>query len=249
MKKSFSVGVALFLALAGFSPLAMATPLGGYGNGGAQLQAVLDGITVGGTSSVNVNTDDIPEVNDAMWSIGGAGGSVATLVVELAGFAGTNTFGIYNGANQVEIFNGAAGSGDQRLISILADGSVYVNFIDTGVDFAGNKFGFYLGDAPGNPNHQTHYSDTSLNTDSVDHMVAFQGQGDSIQIPPFAAGVWTSNEFILAWEDRNGGGDRNYTDFVVLVESIAPCEVPEPTSASLLLLGLMGVAQSVRRRV
>ena len=76
---------------------------------GTSLQGVLNGITVAptaGVSSVNVNTDQVAA--DSYWAISGSGASVATIVIELAGFAGSNTFGIFNGTNSVEIFSGVA---------------------------------------------------------------------------------------------------------------------------------------------
>ncbi len=211
-----------------------------FGDGGAALQGVLDDITVGGNSSINVLTDEVdaPALGlDEIWQIGGSGGSVATVVIELgAAFAPTNHFGLYdshNAANYVEIFPGAATAGSQALVSILGDGSIFVNFQDTGVDFAANSFGYYLEvNATGN----TYYSQTSLNNDGFDHMAAYQGVGDTIQIPPFAAGPWGSNEYILAWEDLPGGGNGNFVDFVVLVESVQP--VPEP--AAMLVWGFLG---------
>ncbi len=248
MKKSM-VSLASLCLLAVGSASLVASPIGGYGDGGAALQAVLDGITVvpAGNSSVDVTTDDLPDALDSNWAVGGSGGAVATLSIELTGFAGSNTFGIYDTAapgSQVEVFGGGAGAGAIRLISILFDGSVLVNFSDTGIDFAGNSFGFYLGNSVGA--HPTFYSNTGLNGDSVDHMVAFQGEGDKIQIPPFSAGIWGANEYVLAWEDTTGGGDRDYDDFVVLVESINP--VPEPTSIAMFGLGLAAMARLRRRR-
>lgn len=214
-----------------------------FGDGGAALQGVLDGITVGpvaGSSSVNVVTDQFSP--DQLWAITGSGGSISTMIIELAGFAGSNSFGVYdstNPANSVEIFSGPQGAGSQASLAILADGSVIVNFVDTGVDFAsGNTFGFYLNVAA---TGQRWYSETGLNTDGLDHMAAYQGNdSDVIQIPPFSAGVWTSSEYIMAWEDLDASvSDLDYTDFVVIVESVKP--IPEPGILALLGLGLLGL--------
>jgi hypothetical protein len=222
---------------------------------------VLDGITVGGNSSVDVTVDGIVDSVDSYWQLGGSGGSVNTIVAELAGFAGTNTFGIFDLAVpgvKVQVFSGPDAPGSSKLISMLADGSVLITdssgTVDTGIDFASNTVGFYLDATAGNADAGAiWHSDTSLNTlDGADHMAAFEGTGDQIQIPPFAAGPWTQNEYILAFEDLImpvNAPEPDYTDFVVLVESVRP--IPEPLSVfvwSLLGLTMIGAVGRRRRR-
>jgi hypothetical protein len=218
------------------------------------LQGVLDGITtapVAGSSSVNVKTDDLADSVDSYWAITAAGGSIHTVIVELAGFAATIKFGIYdptNKLNSVQVFGGAATAGSQAAIGIAADGSVLVNFVDTGVDFAaGNMFGYYLDATVGNANAAAvFYSDTSLNADGFDHMYAYQGKNiDTVQLPGLAPGLWTDNEFVLAFEDLWTGGDRDFTDFVVMAESVMP--IPVPGAVLLGILGLSAAGIKLRR--
>jgi hypothetical protein len=222
-----------------------------FGDAGAALQGVIDGITVSPPSSVDVTTDEVADAQDSLWSVTGTGASVGTLIVELAGLASTTVFGVYDAfdpSKQVTIFDGAASAGAQGLLSIKDDGSVFVNFVDTGVDFAGNLFGFFLDSRPSREaNTGIWFSDTSLNPDGFDHMAAYQGTGDLVDLPGVAPGIWTPSEYILAWEDLHADiADGDFEDFVVMVESVQP--VPIPGAAWLFGSGLLAIVGFARRR-
>lgn len=235
---------------------AAATP---GGPPGAALQKVLDDITtspVAGTSSINVATDYIPDdatpdaYGDSFWDITATGGSVSTLIIELASFKEHNTFGVYDPftSNKVEVFGGSASEGVQATLSITSAGDVYLNHVDTGVDFTdAGLFGYYL-DSSFYAGGGTWYSATGKNSDGYDHMYAYRGNNvDIVEIAPWGAGTWTDDEYILAFEDLDGAiySDWDYTDMVVMVESVEP--VPVPAAALLAMLGLSAAGIKLRR--
>ncbi len=239
--KSHLLKVIAIMMAGAFSTISQATLING-----SSLQNVINGITVGGVSDINVHTDQLEDSADTAFGLTSSGGSMSTIVAELAGAASTNEFGVYDlsdSSKKVRLFYGAASAGNRSLFSLGLDGSVFVNFVDTGIDFAANRFGFYL-NALGEG--KTYYSDTSLNTDGVDHMVAYEGTGNTvIQLPGLMPGTWTSNEYILGFEDWYTGVDRDYEDFVVMVGAVK--SLPTPSALLMFMLGLAGLG-AVRQR-
>jgi hypothetical protein len=203
-------------------------PLGDNG-GEDNLQEVFDSIYVSGAGIDAIN-DQSPF---ALFTNQASGGAVATFVIELTAGAAGQTFGIYDAGdptNKAEIFDGGDTAGSQALVSFLATGEVRVNGVSVATGFGTPyQFGFYLGSGG-----VFRYTEDSLNPSGGAYALTYNGQNDTtIQIPPFGPGLFSSDEWIIAFED---GTDADYQDMVVLVESISP--VPAPGA---LLLGVMGM--------
>ena len=152
---------------------------------------------------------------------------LSTLVLEIAGNAATNTFGVYNidTLNKLEIFSGTAGPIANQ--TLILDGSDLKIGLDSLAISPGNLFGFYL-EGPGG----TFYSQDGLNPSGAAQMLAYFSQG----------------EFLLAWEDlpKSGGAEPDFNDLVVRIKGAAP--VPESSTMLLLGAGLLALTACGRRK-
>lgn len=220
---------------------------GGPGEPG--LQASFDALL--GANTLSATAACLDDGDDAAWTTVGSVGQI-DILLELAGNASTNTFGVYDlndPSARLSVFEGNHGAGDQAILRLrqTVDGwrlSVQEvgaagwthQFIST------SAFGFYLSVQGG----ATFYSQTARNEDDVDHMYAYRGTGTPFVSGALAGEIFAVSDYILAWEDLAGGGDRDYQDFVAVVQDIAP--VPLPTPVLLLISGLVGLAGVSRPR-
>ena len=236
------------------SPTCIATT-GGDGPG-TSLQQQLNDMTTSGPD-INVYTGQYTP--SSYWSIGASDSSVNKILLELAGNASTNTFGIYdpsNPANYLQLFSGPATAGYSTLLTQVGNTFIATYFNGSGhfegqseITINGNVFGYYLGAASATP---TFFSDPTLNEagggtypNGMHHMVAYAGNGQTY----LNGKSFLSGEYLLAWEDLPwGSSDLDYNDFVVLVESVHA--VPEPGVLGMFGLGalLMGLFAGLRRR-
>jgi len=199
-------------------------------NGEQTLQQIVAG------TSINVNTSQLAA--DSYFTASSLSG---LMVIEIAGYAPNNAFGIYeqgNTANKYQVFAGAAGAGATTALIDLS----------TLVGWGSTSFGFYLKNTVAN---FTWYSDASLNAGGgLDHFVTYKGTAGETMT---ASGItFGSNDYLIGIEDLNLG-DYDYNDMVVKVHLNVPeielhNNVPE-SSATVALLGVgMLALAAIRRR-
>jgi hypothetical protein len=169
------------------------------------------------------NLQRVPDGSDEIWAPATA---TATAVAKFADF--TQEVGYIPDLNGNNIF-------DDSFVPLFT-----VPDSTDGIDLGGPTASLSSGDvdfiwalAPSGAPQWT--SRASQNSDDLDHMVTWEIIGGP------SAGNW-----VIAWEDLPGGGDRDFND-IVLEVSFAP--VPIPAAVWLFGSGLLGLIGIARRKV
>ena len=183
-------------------------------------------INARGNTLIDVNSGQVDIGTAAAWT--SSGNYFAAMMLETAGSAALNTFGIYNLADpsqKMQVFSGPDTGG---AMTIFAS------------PFA--TFGFYMFNGRF---ETTWYSDNLLNGGDA-HVVAYQGQGEILNLgdeasSPAGSVVLDPNSYLMGWEDLDFSySDRDYNDMVVLVGNVQT--VPDDfATAGLLWAVLLGL--------
>lgn len=202
----------------------------GRGSGEASLQSVFDQVL--GSGALDAAADCVSAADARVWSAPAE--AVATIIVELAGFAPQNRFGIYQGDesnNRITLFDGADGAGAGSTVRFVASGAGYqvsVNGKPQG-EIGGTQFGFFLAA----PTGDVFFSDPARNPDGANQLYAYRGTNGAFIGGPLAGQSFASSMYLLAFEDLPARrGDRDFQDFVGVVNFIA--HVPLPAGGWLL---------------
>jgi hypothetical protein len=167
---------------------------------------------------------------DGVWQ--STGESSATILLELAGFADFNNFGLYdplNPANRLDVFAGRLGPGSTASLTFTqASGGTLVSMSIVGSPtapttrlFTSEAFGFFLR----TPESNTFFSESRLNAGGADHSYAYRGEGQWFQRGNAWGTQFGRQDVILAYEDLVRG-DNDFQDFVVLVRGVEPIPLP-----------------------
>ena len=177
-------------------------------------------------------------------------------MLEIAGNANTNTFGIYDLSNPgitFQLFSGPASAGATVALMYNGGGIFSAGGLTSSAFGSGNSFGYYLGAAAGN-----FYSNPSLNAPGtggyfpggMQQFVEYQGNGSTLQTGGGQT-LFDPSMYLQSWEGQPfSNSDLDYNDFVVLVTANPRQNVPEPAALGMFGLGalMIGVAVGLRRR-
>jgi alpha-tubulin suppressor-like RCC1 family protein len=156
-------------------------------------------------------TYSIPDVN-----------VVAFILLENAGFANENLFGIYSAYDpqeKLQLFSGADCPTDTATIQFDAVAGTVRNLHTGQTANIDNYFGFYL-TTPQNGG-TTYYTDLTRNPDLLEHGLIYNTS--------VFAGVFEGDpDAVIAFEDTLGLGDRDYNDMVVGIINAVPLPGSQP---------------------
>jgi hypothetical protein len=218
-----------------------------YGNAGTltELQNALAGI--------GSNLDAVGDQStNAIFEPAATGSGAATYVATVSYYWDGLTFGIYdkaNPGNEVKLFDWTAGLTVGSTVSFEFDpGAGTVTSFNSGgtIDSTNvyfEDFGFYAyrvdAQEPGGP----FYSEDDLNPGTVGtnaRFLIYEGLGDTVTIPNRPVGTDLAHWYVATEAGLYAGLDTtsaDFSDLVVLVESIKPVPVP-----GAILLGILGLS-------
>lgn len=147
---------------------------------------------------------------------------VAFILIESAGYANENLFGIYSAYDpqeKLQLFSGIDGPSDMVIVQFDSAGGTAEN-LQTGQTAAiEDFFGFFL-TTPQNGG-TTFYTDATINPDSSEHGLIFNTSG-------FSGFIDGDPDAVVAFEDLLGLGDQDYNDMVVGITNVSVMPGSEP---------------------
>jgi len=172
----------------------------------------------------------------------------AFLMLELAGYAGTNRFGIYGFTqtgttitlgDKLEVFVGADTAPVSTTLAFNLLAGTVENTYTHEIANIGRNFGFYI-DSSERSGGGTFYTHQSLNIGGLDYFKVYNTSNSGSR-------DLNGSDVVLGIEDLYGLGDKDFNDMVVGVTDVTP--VPEPGTMVLLGFGMLGLAIYGKRRM
>ncbi len=164
---------------------------------------------------------NMERISDQFWELTTSGATVMA-VAKFSGFS--QEFGVISGSTGGTFTSLLTQATDINPLDPLYSPGLSVPLPALTGEF---RFG---NDPSGAPLWSSRQSDNS--DGALDHMVAWR--------------ITTTGNFVRAWEDLPGLGDRDYNDLVVKVRGAAPAS-PEPGLVLLIGAGLVGIGAAARR--